>query len=318
MLINEQLQQFYNLQPQQGSLGDSFFIIEKLPANHPKVANQEISFGNQQVLKDMIERNNGAEPRSNEQEPSIESAPLKEEELEQEGLNPFKIRDDTKCGIVPNRQEIEEREGLKLKIPSGILKSSNGPASNETDSDYIDLSHRDIISDRKRVDFLMSQASKSKSDFSQSVFDSQLQSSQQQTGRSLQKASIGSLGKLTKRTRKLSDFLKKAGGDNTFEEALDQEVISKLDDLMLIEFPVFALNEDYMRALAIIIEHKLEQIRSIITSQVQIKTQRSIPTLQEQPEELKSIETNGQHAPLRVRYQHFDHVAQPQITESQL
>ena len=111
--------------------------------------------------------------------------------------------------------------------------------------------------------------------------------------------------------------MKKAGGDTTFEDALDQEVTSKLDDLMLLEFPVFALNEDYMRALAIIIEHKLEQIRSIINSQVQIKTQRSIPTMQEQPEELKSIETNGPHVPLRVRYQHHEQV-QPQITESQL
>lgn len=73
---------------------------------------------------------------------------------------------------------------------------------------------------------------------------------------------------MTKRTRQLSDFLKKAGGDNTFEDTLDQEVISKLDDLMLIEFPVFALNEDYMRALAIIIEQKLEKIRAIINSQV--------------------------------------------------
>lgn len=104
----------------------------------------------------MIERNNGVDPKTSD-EPPVESTPLMEEELEQEeGLNPFRIRDDTQCGIVPNRQEVEEREGLKLKIPSGILKTSNGQSSHETDSDYIDLSHRDIISDRKRVDFLMS------------------------------------------------------------------------------------------------------------------------------------------------------------------
>jgi len=37
-------------------------------------------------------------------------------------------------------------------------------------------------------------------------------------------------------------------------------------DKMLIEFPVFALNEDYMKALALIIQNKLDQIKNIIAN----------------------------------------------------
>ena len=45
---------------------------------------------------------------------------------------------------------------------------------------------------------------------------------------------------------------------------MDFEAKSLLVDKMLIEFPVFALNEDYMKALALIIQQKLDQIKSII------------------------------------------------------
>ena len=33
---------------------------------------------------------------------------------------------------------------------------------------------------------------------------------------------------------------------------------------MLIEFPVFALNEDYMKALSVTIQNKINQIKNII------------------------------------------------------
>ena len=38
----------------------------------------------------------------------------------------------------------------------------------------------------------------------------------------------------------------------------------KLADKMLTEFPVFALNEDYMKALGFIIQNKIDQIKIIL------------------------------------------------------
>ena len=42
-------------------------------------------------------------------------------------------------------------------------------------------------------------------------------------------------------------------GTSYLLESIDYEAKSLLMDKMLIEFPVFALNEDYMKALALII-----------------------------------------------------------------
>jgi hypothetical protein len=37
-------------------------------------------------------------------------------------------------------------------------------------------------------------------------------------------------------------------------------------DKMLIEFPIFSLNEDYMKALAMIIQSKIDMIKSLISN----------------------------------------------------
>lgn len=39
-------------------------------------------------------------------------------------------------------------------------------------------------------------------------------------------------------------------------------------DKMLIEFPVFSLNDDYMRALALIIQGKIDTIKNLINDKV--------------------------------------------------
>ena len=39
---------------------------------------------------------------------------------------------------------------------------------------------------------------------------------------------------------------------------------------MLVEFPVFALNEDYMKALAITIQNKIDQVKNIIEEKQQM------------------------------------------------
>ena len=51
----------------------------------------------------------------------------------------------------------------------------------------------------------------------------------------------------------LSKFLVRHDGTSYLLESIDYEAKSLLMDKMLIEFPVFALNEDYMKALALII-----------------------------------------------------------------
>ena len=39
-------------------------------------------------------------------------------------------------------------------------------------------------------------------------------------------------------------------------------------DKMLIEFPVFGLNDDYMRALAMIVQGKVDTIKTIINDKI--------------------------------------------------
>ena len=42
----------------------------------------------------------------------------------------------------------------------------------------------------------------------------------------------------------------------------DMELQNSLSQQMLIEFPVFALNEDYLRVLSIIIQNKIDQVKA--------------------------------------------------------
>ena len=48
------------------------------------------------------------------------------------------------------------------------------------------------------------------------------------------------------------------------DESIDVETLEKLNEVMLTEFPVFAMNEDYILALSIIINQKLEAISSAL------------------------------------------------------
>ena len=54
-----------------------------------------------------------------------------------------------------------------------------------------------------------------------------------------------------------------------FDESLDV-VDTNLSEKLLVEFPVFALNEDYMKALAITIQNKIDQVKNIIGEKQQI------------------------------------------------
>ena len=54
-----------------------------------------------------------------------------------------------------------------------------------------------------------------------------------------------------------------------FDESLDV-VDTNLSDKMLVEFPIFALNEDYMKALAITIQNKIDQVKNIIGEKQQM------------------------------------------------
>mgnify|MGYP006893290846 CR=1 FL=1 len=42
------------------------------------------------------------------------------------------------------------------------------------------------------------------------------------------------------------------------------ETLNKLSDMMLIQFPVFSLNDDYIRTLGMIIDSKLDFIRETL------------------------------------------------------
>lgn len=71
-------------------------------------------------------------------------------------------------------------------------------------------------------------------------------------------AGSGLLASTSSYSKGLSKFLKR-----DIEESFDPNDHSLIDK-MLIEFPVFALNDDYMKALASIIQNKIDQIKIII------------------------------------------------------
>jgi hypothetical protein len=50
------------------------------------------------------------------------------------------------------------------------------------------------------------------------------------------------------------------------ESAEYDELKASMMDKMLIEFPIFSLNEDYMKALAMIIQSKIDMIKSLISN----------------------------------------------------
>ena len=47
-----------------------------------------------------------------------------------------------------------------------------------------------------------------------------------------------------------------------------EELKASMMDKMLIEFPVFSLNEDYMRALASILQSKIDHIKQLISDKI--------------------------------------------------
>ena len=64
-------------------------------------------------------------------------------------------------------------------------------------------------------------------------------------------------------SRTLRKFLKQ-----DLQESFDP-LDHKLSDKMLTEFPVFALNDDYMRALGYIIQNKIDQVKIILEEKQQ-------------------------------------------------
>ena len=167
MLINQQLEEFYLLQPQQSSLAnDQFFVLEQ--------RKQEISFGNQAALKNILTEESQLKEES-------KSVPVELDEDQPKGpldtmknfkidtvVNPFKITDDNKkeLDIVP--QEHKREVELHMKVPQGILKYSD----NGTNSDLCSVFETER---QNHVGFELGQ-SESKTSFSQSVFDSQRES----------------------------------------------------------------------------------------------------------------------------------------------
>lgn len=66
---------------------------------------------------------------------------------DQKPLNPFRIREDTDAGIIPEKEHRKEQE-LKMKVP-GILKSNN---SENIDLELVFQSARDT-NEKKKVEF---------------------------------------------------------------------------------------------------------------------------------------------------------------------
>jgi hypothetical protein len=142
-----------------------------------------------------------------------------------------------------------------MKLPMGILKSG-GHSDNHLDLEYVFQSER-ATNEKKKVDFELEDGS----EFTQSVFDSQrsklVESGMTTNGGAGVAASLLQSSNISN-CKVLQKFLRR-----NFNESLDL-IETNLSEKMLIEFPVFALNEDYMKALSITIQNKIDHIKNII------------------------------------------------------
>lgn len=288
-LINEQMDCFYHLQPAQTTLDDNFYVLDKnkqgteksggrVPGKREErgqsmlvptteLNHKEMSFGNQVTLHGALgERRTEASGDTGEEEPRAESQlPSPEKPV----LNPFRIRDTAETRIVP---EPATDEKIYLKAPS-ILKASNNKAMNpdllisNSNTDGVFYTDRDSTSARHRVDFDLesSQDVDPLSSFAQS---SALY------GETLNDRLVKRVEK-NQKLKKLSALSQSAGADNQGgmlrrlvralnESNLEVDAHSRLMDKTLTEFPVFALNDDYLKALSLILQDKMDHVRRTI------------------------------------------------------
>eukprot|EP00347_Sterkiella_histriomuscorum_P021700 403333067 len=227
VLLQEQLKEFYLLQPEQATLADNYYFIEKNTKDGNISTQNEVKF---QVSKE-----------DGRQQQHYQSQGEKQSSLMQG--NPFRVRSESHDKeILPDKsiQHSNDRT-LKMNIPKSILKSSQDLTKNMLVPKHVNFDSQDT-SNNELLD-------------SNLLLNSQQNQSQQAfTDRS----NLSDITQYNPQTQKiLKKFLK---GDWDLDYSGEDFLIDKV----LLEFPTFSLNDDYMRAIANIIFVKIEQIQNII------------------------------------------------------
>ena len=154
-----------------------------------------------------------------------------------------------------------KEQTLEMKVPHSILKASRNSYDTESLGSVFQ-SGRDTTNDQaKKVDFY---AGHSETD-QYSVYDSQRHLAAQSESNFNSRIGSSALkdSSMIKNNRHLNKFLK-THQDSFDESMLDMETLSKLKDKMLVDFPVFALNDDYLKALGYILQDKINLLKEII------------------------------------------------------
>jgi hypothetical protein len=178
-----------------------------------------------------------------EPEPMPTYQPLRQKELpEAEAQNPFRLRSKSpEAEILPQTATLKPQEPerpLKLVIPKGILKST------------LDLREQMSLYNKQGGD-------DPEGTFMRHVnFDSNVI---EENFRSVE--TIETSADIERQPPQISHVLKRFL-KGTWDENEAQDDF--LADQMLISFPVFALNDDYLRALANVVYSKVEAVRNMI------------------------------------------------------
>ncbi|CDW89599.1 UNKNOWN [Stylonychia lemnae] len=254
VLLHEQLKEFYLLQPEQASLSDNYFFLEK--KQNTQQFDQLDSDKKLIQNKNEITRNDNRGNFTSNQKHEIsfggEINRLGEKQMQQhqesqerkyvsirdrvQTQNPFRIRSESQDGeILPDKTEKQTSQDrqLKMTIPKSILKSSQELKENMNVPKHVNFDSNDSEADTFR--------------------DPNLQS-QQFTDRS----NLSDITQFNAQTQKiLKKFLK---GDWEIDHTGEDYLVDKI----LLEFPVFSLNEDYIRALINIVFSKIDQAQNMI------------------------------------------------------
>ena len=215
--------------------------------NQKNRAPPDISFGNDRGLKFLIEPTNILSAEDEVEQPrTLEDLPAKKDSPIKPAVDFFKIKND--ATILPDKHAKEET--LQIRVPHSILKDSSNTDYDSLGSVFQSElnTNRADTNRKKKVEF------QEQSDYF-SVYDSQRNLKQSSRSNNLSLAGSSALqDSQIKHSRDINKFLKQPNINlTTLEDSLMASAYNQLQDKMLNEFPIFPFNEDYLKAIALIV-----------------------------------------------------------------
>jgi hypothetical protein len=191
--------------------------------------------------------------------------------------NFFRVREDANACIIPQKHSKEET--LQIKVPHSILKAS------ASEHESLNEVFESETNRKKKVEFCVTQSNSDEF----SVYDSHRHLKQSARSNYMSVAGSSALDDSTfKHNKDINRFIKNQNTDlSQLEESVIAESFGKLQDKMMNAFPVFAYNDDYLRALSLIIQNKVNSLKALLTQftdQVEEETRVRNPPREESPQ----------------------------------